>query len=320
MAAGLVDRAGRWTGGRTIVVQTGDIADRGPGSLKIIRELRRLQLEARRTGGKVIALVGNHEAMNITGDLRYVHPGEYAAFRGPRSQVVRDRYYSDQRPSIEEAARRRAPEMTDEQIRAEWEQATPLGMIEHRQAWHPAGDVGAWVIRNPAVVRLGDLLFVHGGLSGAYAALSIEDMNRRVAEALSARDQADNAIINDAGGPLWYRGLIARDRSPPGEATLSIDEELTEVLRKQGARTIIVGHTPNLNGIVISHAGRLVRILQGFITGPDRRRSGRAPRRPAQPTVARVRTSGQWRRRTGFPCALGISDAPRSTVRAPSRS
>ncbi|MDP8916549.1 MAG: metallophosphoesterase [Pseudomonadota bacterium] len=263
-AAGLVDRAGRWTGGRTIVVQTGDVVDRGPDSLKIIRDLRRLQSEARRTGGKVIALVGNHEAMNITGDLRYVHPGEYAAFRGPRSQAVRERYYSNHRRSIEEAARRQAPELTDDQIRAAWEQATPLGMIEHRQAWHPAGEVGAWVIRNPAVVKLGDLLFVHGGLGGAYAALSVEDINRRVAAALSAREQADSAIINDPNGPLWYRGLVSGNRIVPGKAALSIDQELTQVLRGHGARAIIIGHTPSLNGIVISHAGRLVRIDTGI--------------------------------------------------------
>ncbi|HEX8256410.1 MAG TPA: metallophosphoesterase, partial [Allosphingosinicella sp.] len=81
-AAGLIDQAGRWAGGRAILVQTGDVTDRGPDSLKIIRDLRRLQSEAQRAGGRVIAVVGNHEAMNVTGDLRYVHPGEYAAFRG----------------------------------------------------------------------------------------------------------------------------------------------------------------------------------------------------------------------------------------------
>ena len=264
-AARLIDRTGRWTGGRTIVVQTGDVVDRGPDSLKIIRDLRRLQSEARRTGGRVIALVGNHEAMNVTGDLRYVHPGEYAAFRGPRSRAIRDRYYSENRGSIEDAARRRTPELTDAQIRAAWEQATPLGMIEHRLAWHPAGDVGAWVVRNPAVVKLGDRVFVHGGLSSAYAGSSIEEINRRVAEALTAQDESDGAIINDPNGPLWYRGLVTREESAPGAAPVpSIDEELTEVLRKQGARAIIVGHTPALKGIVVSHGERLVQIDTGI--------------------------------------------------------
>jgi hypothetical protein len=263
-AAGLMDRSGRWTGGRTTVVQTGDVTDRGPDSLKIIRDLRRLQSQAPRAGGKVIVLVGNHEAMNVTGDLRYVHPGEYAAFRDSRSQALRDRYYSDNRTAIEETARRRNPALTAAQIRAEWEQATPLGMIEHRRAWHPAGDVGAWMVRNPAVVKLGDLLFAHGGLSAPYADLSLDEINRRVAQALAAQDESETAIINDPMGPLWYRGLVSRDGDPPSEARPSIDEELTQVLRKHDARAIVIGHTPVLKGVAVSRGGRLVQIDTGI--------------------------------------------------------
>ena len=85
--AGLVDAKGRWTGGKTTLVQLGDVPDRGPDSLKIIHQLMKLQREASRSGGKVIAMVGNHEAMNMTGDLRYVHPGEYRAFTGSQSEA-----------------------------------------------------------------------------------------------------------------------------------------------------------------------------------------------------------------------------------------
>ena len=38
-AAGLIDAKGRWTGGKTILVQTGDVPDRGPDTLKIIDDL-----------------------------------------------------------------------------------------------------------------------------------------------------------------------------------------------------------------------------------------------------------------------------------------
>src|SRR5687768_1332444 len=62
--AGLIDAKGRWAGGTTILVQAGDITDRGPDSLKIIRQLQKLQKEAAGVGGKVIVLIGNHEAMN----------------------------------------------------------------------------------------------------------------------------------------------------------------------------------------------------------------------------------------------------------------
>ena len=117
-AAGLVDAKGRWAGGATTLIQMGDVADRGPDSLKIIRQLMKLQREARGKGGKVIALVGNHEAMNMTGDLRYVHPGEYQAFATANSEAVRSRVYDANRAAIEAAYRAKDPTLTAEAVRA----------------------------------------------------------------------------------------------------------------------------------------------------------------------------------------------------------
>ena len=209
-AAGLVDAKGRWAGGTATLVQMGDVADRGPDSLKIIRHLMKLQREARGKGGQVIVLVGNHEAMNMTGDLRYVHPGEYRAFADRNSEARRDRMYEANRAAIEAAYRAKTPDMTADAIRDAWIKATPLGMLEHQVAWRPDGEIGKWVIGNPAVVKLGDSLFVHGGISAAYTQYSPEQINRRVADALKAQDQAPTSIINDPAGPLWYRGLISR--------------------------------------------------------------------------------------------------------------
>ena len=79
-AAGLVNTRGKWAGGKTHLVQTGDIPDRGPDTLKIIEHLKKLAKEAKKKGGRVHSLIGNHEAMNVTGDLRYVTAGEFQAF------------------------------------------------------------------------------------------------------------------------------------------------------------------------------------------------------------------------------------------------
>ena len=95
--AGLIDTDGHWAGGKTILVQLGDITDRGPDSLKIIRSLQQLQKEAPRKGGKAIVVLGNHEAMNLLGDNRYTTPGEYAAFADAQSVARRDRVYEANR-------------------------------------------------------------------------------------------------------------------------------------------------------------------------------------------------------------------------------
>ena len=79
-SAGLIDKKEKWSGGQTHLVQTGDITDRGPDSRKIIDHLVKLSKQAKKAGGYVHLLIGNHESMNVVGDLRYVAPGEFAAF------------------------------------------------------------------------------------------------------------------------------------------------------------------------------------------------------------------------------------------------
>ncbi|MBP1625212.1 MAG: shewanella-like protein phosphatase 2, partial [Acidobacteria bacterium] len=52
--AGVLGDQDRWSGGSTILVQTGDVIDRGPDSMGVYRLLEKLQLEAPRTGGAVV--------------------------------------------------------------------------------------------------------------------------------------------------------------------------------------------------------------------------------------------------------------------------
>lgn len=268
-AAGLIDAKGNWTGGKTTLVQAGDIVDRGPDSLKIIRDLMNLQKEAPKRGGRVIVLVGNHEAMMMTGDLRYVHPGEYAAFSNKDSKSRRDRAYELNKPAIEASYRARTPEMSSAAIKDAWFKEVPLGMLEHQAAWKPNGELGKWTLGNPAVVKLGNSLFVHGGISSVFAGVPIDEINRQVTASLKAQDATPTAIINSPHGPLWYRGLISRgvgDEAtvapvPAGAAAaLTVDQEVDLVLKSFGVVRIVVGHTPAPEGIVQGHGGKLWRI------------------------------------------------------------
>lgn len=84
--AGLTGEDGHWTGGRATFVQTGDITDRGPDSHGVMVLLRQLQEEAAKSGGRVVPLLGNHEVMNVIGDLRYVSPEDYASYGGEESR------------------------------------------------------------------------------------------------------------------------------------------------------------------------------------------------------------------------------------------
>ncbi|ORX90668.1 Metallo-dependent phosphatase [Basidiobolus meristosporus CBS 931.73] len=74
--AKLVDAEGSWAGGNDILVQTGDIVDRGPDTLRLYQYFFKLSAEAAKQGGMVVNLLGNHEIMNFAGDFRYVHPAD----------------------------------------------------------------------------------------------------------------------------------------------------------------------------------------------------------------------------------------------------
>ncbi len=79
--AGVFDGA-HWSGGKTVLVQTGDVLDRGDNEKEILDLLEQVGGEAEKAGGRVLALNGNHELMNAAGDFRYVTPGGFAAFAG----------------------------------------------------------------------------------------------------------------------------------------------------------------------------------------------------------------------------------------------
>jgi hypothetical protein len=247
--AGIIDVQGRWAGGRTRLVQTGDRVDRGPASRKVMDLLMRLEEEAKAAGGRVHALVGNHEAMNVLGDLRYVSPEEFAEFATPDSGRLRDEAW-------ERLRRRGGAGASTAADRQAFDAAHPLGWVEHRRAWAPKGRYGAWVARQDAVARVGDTLFLHGGISPKYADLSLRDLNGRIRRELAEADPLTALLSRDADGPLWFRGLAG------GDAALSA--HVDAVLRRHGIRRIVIGHTRNDGVILPLYGGRVVSIDVGL--------------------------------------------------------
>ena len=277
--AGLMDANGHWAAGRTIFVQLGDVTDREPDSLKIIRSLQQLEREAPRKGGKAIVILGNHEAMNLLGDNRYTTPGEYAAFIDGQSAARRDRVYAANRMKLEAFYKSQSPAITPDQVRSAWMADHPLGWVEHKLAWSPAGELGKWATRNPAILKISGTLFVHGGISAEYAREPLDAVNKRVAAAMVAADDSPSSVLTDPLGPLWYRGLVATDpdaqaartAAKPPTAPLTPEQELEAVLKAYGGERLVIAHTPSLKGIEITGNGRLARIDTGnsrFYGGP----------------------------------------------------
>ncbi len=247
--AGVIDARDRWSAGRTHLVQLGDLLDRGADSRKVLDFYRRLEREAASAGGRVHVLLGNHEAMRMLGDLRYVSAGEYRAFTTSASETLR-----------QDTAEAAAPTLRDQLLQA------PLGTIELVTAFGPNGTYGAYLRGLNAVARINGILFVHGGLSPAMSARRCADINSTIRRELSAGDlektkaAPDLSLATREDGPLWYRGIVA----DPDTIAPQIDLMLTA----QQARAIVVGHTPQESGrMLVRFGGKVVGIDTGMLPG-----------------------------------------------------
>ena len=247
--ARIVDDGLRWTAGKAHVVQLGDILDRGDDSRKAMDLARALEREAEKAGGRLHLLLGNHEIARMLGDLRLVAAGEYQAFVTPASEEVREKAAKSLKPESEEELARLIRE-------------TPLGLVEMQQAFARNGDYGRWLRQHATVIKINGFVFVHGGISPAVAPLTCAAINEQVERDLTTdlektREAPLATLTARVDGPLWYRGLA--------QEPASFAPQIDDILVKQGARAIVVGHTVALSGrITPRFGGRVIQIDTGM--------------------------------------------------------
>jgi len=210
----VVDQEGNWSGGRTVLVQTGDLLDRGPDSVGLVTLFRGLQREAREAGGDVVLLLGNHELMN------------------------RQHYWDD--VSREEILRLGLKSLKEKErsLRAMregwkvWEEMMENGML----AQH--------IMDLPAIAIVGTgkcrTVFSHAGLLSQHIAgdFSVDKYNNYSRDILAREKAADREAdgFSDEHSPLWNRIL---SWGPEEVACDHVDQ----VLRQLNASQMVVGHS-----------------------------------------------------------------------------
>jgi len=264
--AGLVDGRQRWTGGKTVFVQTGDILDRGPDSRQAMDLLRKLEKDAPAAGGLVVPLLGNHEVMRLVSDRRYISAGEYSAFKGPDSNGLRDRAYEFMAAENAKRAKSAGEPFDPKAFRKLFYDENPPGAIEMQLAFGPQGEYGTWVRDRRVVARVNGIVFLHGGLTPEVAALGCDGINRAAQTELQRMPPADpaKALLTAPDGPLWYRGLVD-DGAAPGPAD---ESKIDAALKAIDARAIVVGHTVSSTlRTKTGSKGRIVKIDTGMLGG-----------------------------------------------------
>jgi hypothetical protein len=194
---GLIDSNRQWMGGSSVLVQTGDVIDRGKGSRQCLDLLIDLERQAPKQNGRVIPLLGNHEVMNLMGDLRYVVPEDYQAFSTEQSDKRREDAYRDYRSFLaSHRAHHHVAYSDDDAGRQKWMTDHPPGYFERYDAFAVQGLYGHWIRSHDAVAQAGDALFVHGGLSPAIQFKDIEELNKRVHSEIAAFDSLWQALCD----------------------------------------------------------------------------------------------------------------------------
>ncbi|KAI5478940.1 hypothetical protein MNV49_004461 [Pseudohyphozyma bogoriensis] len=276
--AHLIDLKGLWIGGDTILVQTGDIVDRGKDTIALYRFMDGLRPQAEKAGGGVVSLLGNHEIMNALGDWRYVTKEDIATFGGEKArraamtegwigQTWRTNYsitaripYAHNFPSLPSSLLPTLP-------------STPLGSSSQSFLSDPTPPTPHPTYGDPFSHAAAS--FVHGGIQPGYLKglktetpiRRINEIGRGLLESL-VRKPTTMQLPRDATpeqrefwserGPMWDR-LYALDED---------DEEVcanaAEACKILGVRRLVMGHTPNFEGMVSRCDGKIILIDTGI--------------------------------------------------------
>ena len=200
---GLIDDRRAWSGGAATLVQTGDVVDRGAKTRECLDLLMELQRQAPRAGGRVVTLLGNHEVMNVIGDLRYVTPDIYRSFASPdpdkRRDEARKEYLAFLKAHVGHGHAAAPP--ADEAGQKAWDAEHPAGFFELRDAFGPEGTYGTWIRSNRAIAQIGDGVFLHGGINPALEFGTLQELDDRVVADLPAFDAMWRTLVD--AGMIW---------------------------------------------------------------------------------------------------------------------
>lgn len=222
---GVIDHNFDWIFADGHFLINGDLVDRGPYPMGILWLMYKLESQAEEAGGKVHINLGNHDLMNIQGWCDYAHADYQRVVKAVTERLDAGQAFRFLHSKISE--------------------------------------IGKWLRTKNTVIKIGDLLFVHGGLSYELLPyrLSLKEINDIVRKHLdedfyfnASQDQVANHVMGRRG-PIWYRTLARAHEGQPMDS----QQQLESVLNFYKVAKMIIGHTV-VQDICTDYQEKLIKI------------------------------------------------------------
>jgi hypothetical protein len=211
--AGAIDDTDDWIGGNLIVVQLGDVIGRSYEDREALDFILAVRQKADSAGGKVHVLVGNHEVFGAEQELTWVSEEAYAAFEGTPGLNMDAPWLAE----LSEPRRARSAALA------------------------PGGYYASKLAEFPAVLRIGDTIFAHGGVTPYWAEYGIDRINEEVGLWFAGEtDQPEPALGRDSRN---FDDNVMMSRHFSEDVGSDECAMLDESLKILGARRMIVAHT-----------------------------------------------------------------------------
>jgi predicted RecA/RadA family phage recombinase len=200
----VIDMQCNWSWGADHLLFNGDSVDRGDKVTELLWFMRKLQQQAIEEGGNVHVVLGNHEAMILANDIRYVHP-KYK-FVAKRMGIPYHNLFSEQ------------------SVLGDW-----------LRAQNSFVQVGEYLFVHAGYGSELDALQLTG------EEINVNIRQTLGPPAWPEKKDLATSLAWHSKGPLWYRGYFDKHGKKYGPRPTS--EEIDAILSRHHARAIVVGHT-----------------------------------------------------------------------------
>ncbi|EPS74617.1 hypothetical protein M569_00136, partial [Genlisea aurea] len=263
-----------WIGGQTVLVQVGDILDRGEDEIAILSLLKSLDIQAKAIGGAVFQVNGNHETMNVEGDFRYVDSGgfdecdHFLEFL----EICENNWEKAFLGWAGESIRWKENRRLQQNHWSPWNLVKrQRGVIARSILLRPGGSLASELAQHSVVIKINDWIFCHGGLLPHHVEYGIERMNREVSRWMkgdSSRSEIPFIATRGYDSVVWSR-LYSRDAFDleDDKQYIQVQSVLKETLKAAGGSAMVVGHTPQATGVNCAFRCSIWRIDVGMSRG-----------------------------------------------------